>query len=309
MMHAMIQERYGDESTLTLSQVPALKIIKKNDLKVAVHTVNLTAGDAHINTMDLKGPIKLISKLLFGWSGPRQKVRGISGSGIVSEVGPEVTRFKVGDAVTFIQSLHAGVCADEVILNEKRTVQKVDPAMLKEASTLPFGYLSAMHFIHEDSIKPGMKVLILGASGSVGSAALDIAKHLGAQVTAVLRSKNVEAISPLSPDQWLDYQSEDFKHPKPIYDVVFDAVNRYSKKTAKAWLKPGGQWMSIKSPTKESAQKLRQLIGWLEKGQIHPIIEHVYPQSEYKKAHQHLYSGRKVGNVLINWLDPAHSSN
>lgn len=307
-MNAITQEIYGDESTLTLSLVPSPKFTKKNDLKVSVHYVNLTAGDAHINTMDLKGPIKLISKLLFGWNGPRQKIRGITGSGIVSEIGPKVTRFKIGDAVTFIQSLHAGVCADEVIINEGSTVQQISKSSLKAASTLPFGYLSAMHFFHTESIKPGMKVLILGASGSVGSAAVDIAKQLGATVTAVLRAKNVEAISPLSPQYYLDYQSEDFKHPKPIYDIVFDAVNRYTKKMSKAWLKPGGKWMSIQSPTRESMQKLTQLISWLEAGKIHPIIEKTYKKLEYKKAYHHLYSGHKVGNVLIDWLDGSNAS-
>lgn len=304
MMHAITQKKYGDESTLSLSQVPSPKLKKQNDVKVAVHYVNLTAGDAHINTMDLKGPIKLISKLLFGWNGPRQRIRGITGSGIVTEIGPSVKRLKVGDSVIFIQSLHAGVCADEVIIREGRTIQKVDEALLKEAATLPFGYLSAMHFMHADSIQPGMKVMILGASGSVGSAAVDIAKKCGASVTAVLRSKNVKAISSLMPDDWFDYQSNALLNAKPIYDIVFDAVGHYSKKTVKGWLKPGGKWMSIKSPTKESAPNLSLLIAWLKTGHIHPIIEHVYKQAEYKKAFQHLYSGHKVGNVMIEWRTP-----
>ncbi len=300
-MKAIIQTRYGDEKTLTLTDVNAPTIQKPTDIKVAIKYVNLTAGDMHINTMDIGGPMRVMMKLIFGWRRPRKSVRGITGSGVVIETGNHVQKVKPGDHVTFIQSLNAGALADEMIIPEKLTIQKVSKSNLKAATTLPFGYLSAMHFINTETVKPGMKVLILGASGSVGSAALDIAVQLGASVTAVLRAKNFDAIAHLNPTKTIDYQSEAFKSPSKSYDIVFDAVNKYSKQTAEGWLKPRGRFMTIKKATREDAKKLNQLNEWLEKGQITPLIERVYSRHEYRKAHRHLYEGHKVGNILIEW--------
>ena len=302
-MKAIIQSHYGDETTLKLSDVRRPSIKKPTDINVAIKYVNLTAGDMHINTMDIGGPMRLMMKLIFGWKRPRKSIRGITGSGVVIETGAAVKKVKPGDYVTFIQSLNAGALADAMIINEKRTIQQVSKVILEAATTLPFGYLSAMHFINAETIKPGMKVLILGASGSVGSAALDIAVQFGASVTAVLRAKNFDKISTLNPHATMDYQSDAFNTPSKMYDVVFDAVNKYSKKTAQSWLKPGGAYMTIKKATREDPMKLNQLIEWLEAGKIQPLIEHVYPKNEYQKAHRHLYQGHKVGNILIQW-DP-----
>lgn len=306
-MKAIIQEKYGPSETLKLINVKDLNHPKSNELKIAMHYINLTAGDLHINTMDLDGAMKVLMKIIFGFKKPRHPIRGITGSGIITAIGPDVKSFKVGDAVCFVNSMKAGALADEILIKETGTVAKVDTKWLKEASTLPFGFLSATHFINSSTVKKDAKVLILGASGSVGMAAVSIANHLGAEVTSVARIKNKQATEKVGSTHFIDYQSKAFKTPQKDFDIVFDAVNKYSKKEAQNWLKEGGKYYSIKNPTKESKSRLLELVIDLQNDSIQTYIERIYPLSEYRKAHDHLYNGHKVGNILIQWSE-SHSN-
>jgi len=159
--------------------------------------------------------------------------------------------------------------------------------------------MSAYHFINEETIKEGNNVLVYGASGSVGSAAVQLAKFYGATVTAVSSKKNHETMKSLGADKVIDYKSEDFTKNTIRYDVIFDAVLKTTKKQCKNVLTKNGIYMSVKSMTKELSSRIKLLNDLTSSGKISTLIDKKYKLEEYREAHSHVYSKHKVGNVVI----------
>jgi NADPH:quinone reductase-like Zn-dependent oxidoreductase len=299
-MKAIIQNQYGDENTLKKVEVNDLKITKPDQILVDVHYANITAGDKNINTLSQPWFLQIMIRLIFGWNKPKAKIRGISGSGVVSAIGTEVNSFQVGDHVNFINSMKAGVLADHILLTEKSIISEVDASTsIEDAACIPFGFLSAYHFINEGTIKEGDDVYIYGASGAVGSAALSLAKHYGAQVVAIASTKHHQYLTALNPSKLIDYQTQDPFDIQERFDLVFDGVGKINKNQGKKLLKPQGQYLSIKSPTKEARQRLSHLNTLLSESKVKVIIDQIYDFDDYKKAHAHVYAGHKSGNVLI----------
>lgn len=298
-MKAIIQKQYGGIETL--EDVERNKpSIKKDEILVKVSYANISAGDKNINTMQVTFPLNVIMKMIFGLRKPKAEIRGISGSGIIEKVGSDITQFKVGDHVNFINSMKAGVLADYLVLKETSKIAKLDDQVsLEDAAPIAFGALSANHFIHANTIKKEMNVMIYGASGSVGSYAASLANYYGAHVTMVASKKHHEKLSVIK-GELVSYENDAHLELKTQFDVIFDAVGKINKKQVIKVLKKAGKFYSIKSPTKEDLVKLKELNLLLKDKKITTIIDHIYPFDAYKEAHQKVYDGHKTGNIIID---------
>jgi NADPH:quinone reductase-like Zn-dependent oxidoreductase len=301
-MKAIIQKVYGDESTLQLIDTSSPIIKKTNDILIEVKYANISAGDKNINTLNLPQPIKTVMRLVFGFNGPRAKVRGISGSGVVKSVGTDVIGFKAGDHVNFINSISAGVMAEQLLLNSRSKISLVaDNVNLEYAAPIAFGALTASHFINEVSVKKGDSVLIYGASGSVGSYAAQLAKYYGANVTGVASSKHHEILKSLKLNKLIDYTKQDITKLDTKFDLILDAVGFLPKSKTKNILEDKGKYLTIKSPTAENLTRLAFLNKLLSEGKLITVIDKVYSLEEFREAHRKVYDGHKSGNVILRF--------
>jgi len=298
-MKAIIQNKYGGSEMLELVEVDRPTITDK-EILVELRVTNIASGDMRINTLDIPSILKPIMRLVFGWNGPRKKIRGITASGIVNAVGASVKEYKKGDRVYFINSMGAGCLTEFIVLTEKTVMTKIpDTVSFEQAAPIAFGAMSAYHFMNPQNIKKGDSVLIYGASGSVGTYAIQLAKYYGAVVTAVCSKKNHEVVLKLGADHVIDYKTSDFTNQNKKYDVILDAVGLLKKKSVKETLKSDGTFLSLKSITKEKKERLEILNAIMEDGKLHSEIDHSYSFDEFKEAHDHVYTKHKVGNVVI----------
>ena len=299
-MKAVIQNRYGDASTLELVEVNK-PTPNENELLIEVFTANIASGDMRINTLEVPFGLKTIMRLVFGFKGPRHKIRGISGSGKVVEVGKNVTNYKVNDQVYYINSMKASCMAEFLVLREKAIIAPIPEVMnFETAAPLAFGAMSAYHFINSKSISQNDKVLIYGASGSLGTYAIQLATFFGAEVTAVCSEKNHEVVVALGAKHVIDYTKHDFTDSNKKYDLIFDTVAKLKKADVKASLTSGGKYVSSRTPTSENIGRLLEINKIIEKGGLKTYIDHAYPLDQYREAHEHVYNKHKVGNVVIN---------
>ncbi|MDC0558956.1 NAD(P)-dependent alcohol dehydrogenase [Candidatus Izimaplasma bacterium] len=298
-MKAVIQNRYGGPEVFELvdHEKPSPK---DNQVLIEIHATNIASGDKNVNTLELSLPLKIIMKIIFGWSRPRNKIRGMTAAGEVVEIGKDVKQYSVGDKVYFINSMKAGCLAEYIALNENAVMAPVpENISYIDAAPLSFGAMSAYHFINSNNINENDKVLIYGASGSVGSYAVQLAKYYGASVTAVCSKKNHEAMISLGADHVIDYHTDDFRNMNKKYDVIFDAVMKITKSSSKKVLTENGKYLSIKMPTKEKRERLLIINDIVKEGKMKTLIDKVYPFNQFKEAHEHVYTGHKVGNVVI----------
>jgi NADPH:quinone reductase-like Zn-dependent oxidoreductase len=301
-MKAIIQKRYGDESTLQIVNRAEPMLRRGHEVKIKVHVANITSGDRNINTLALNPFLKFVMQIIFGFGKPRSAIRGISGAGEVVEIGKEVKLFKVGDRVNFINSFGASVMAEYLILKQSQVIAKFDKKLsFADASPLSFGAMTAYHFLNDKTLQPNQRVLIYGASGSVGTAAMTLAKYFKAHVTAVASKKHHEALKTLSPDVIVDYQTEAFHQLKETYDVVFDAVGKMLPIDRKRLLKKQGKFYSVKSMTKESSVRLQTLNNLMAQGNIKLVNLHQFNFADFRKAHRAVYAGHQTGNTLL-WI-------
>jgi NADPH:quinone reductase-like Zn-dependent oxidoreductase len=299
-MKAIIQKVYGDESTLQLIDTTSPIIKKSNEILIEVKYANISAGDNNINTLNLPQPIKTVMRLVFGFRGPRAKVRGISGSGVIKSVGTDVIGFKAGDHVNFINSIKAGVMAEHLLLNSRSKISLVaDNVNLEDAAPIAFGALTANHFINEVSVKKGDSVLIYGASGSVGSYAAQLAKYYGTNVTGVASSKHHEILKSLKLNKLIDYTKQDITKLDTKFDLILDAVGFLPKSKTKNILEDKGKYLTIKSPTAENLTRLAFLNKLLSEGKLITVIDKVYSLEEFREAHRKVYDGHKTGNIML----------
>tara|TARA_B000000557_G_scaffold234139_1_gene209092 strand:- start:836 stop:1741 length:906 start_codon:yes stop_codon:yes gene_type:complete len=298
-MKAIIQKKYGGVDKLTLKEVEK-PTISKNQMLIKVYAANVSSGDMRLNTLDV--PLLLIPmvKLIFGFKGPRNQTRGISGSGVVSEIGSNIKEYKVGDKIYFINTIKAGCLAEYVVLNNKSIISKIpDNLSFNESAPLAFGAMSALHFINESTIQKGDQVLVYGASGSVGSYAIQLSKYYGATVTAVCSKKNHKIMQQIGADYVIDYHKTDFTKGNKKYDFVFDTVMKTAKKDVKKILFTNGKYKTTKSPSSEKIERLKKINQIIKEGKLITVIDKVYKLQNYKEAHEHVYSKHKIGNVIV----------
>jgi len=318
-MKAIVATGYGAPEVLQLADVDK-PIPGAHELLVEVHASTVVAGDARIRSSTYTR-FGLLMRLGLGIRRPRKTIPGNEFSGVVAAIGDEVTRFEVGDQVFGVLwgIPFAGANAEYVCVPEDGMVM-IRPGGIGhgEAAALPVGALCALHFLRRSGIHDGHRILIHGASGSVGTYAVQLARHFGAHVTAVCGPDSVELVHSLGAERVIDYTEVDYATAGDSYDIVFDAAMKTSFAEAKPVLEPGGTYLTLDWPIREvlrgaidrdarvvigTARKnpddLRYLTKLLEEGAIRPVIDRCYPLEQTPEAHRYVDAGHKQGNVVI----------
>jgi NADPH:quinone reductase-like Zn-dependent oxidoreductase len=320
-MKAVYCKKYGGPEELVIREVP-IPEPGANEVRVKIYATSTTAADYRIRSFSIPPSYKLIARFVLGFTKPRKPVLGVEFSGVVDAIGKNVTRFKTGDAVYALTLNQFGAYAEYICLNEKKPMAlKPVNTSFEAAATLPVGGLTALHFIKTAQLNPNKQILIYGASGSVGTYAVQLAKLSGAKITAVCSASNLNMVKQLGADICLDYTAPDFKQQLQQYDVVFLAVDQMDFELANSVLKPGGMYINVTLPflsgaMKKAAKKenkkmvsgkdpstkisdLEELTALVEQGKLISVIDRTYTLDEIVEAHRYLDTGRKKGNVAI----------
>lgn len=302
-MKVAVYEKYGPPKVLKIKDIKKPKP-KADEILVKIHAATVTSGDVRLRGSDFPPLFWLPARLIFGLFAPKKKILGHELAGIVEEIGQSVTEFNVGDSVFGTTTmLNTGSYAEYICLPQKwkHGVVGLKPENLDyhEAAALPVGAMTAMYLLEKANLKNGQNVLIYGASGSVGSYAVQIANQKGSRVTGVCSTPNFGMAKSLGAENLIDYTKEDYSDCNEKFDIVFDAVGKTSKAKAKKVLKPGGIFVSIKMLTKERNEHMRLIKEMAEKGELKPFIDRYYTLDEIVKAHEYVEQGKKRGNVVI----------
>ncbi|MGB7873069.1 MAG: NAD(P)-dependent alcohol dehydrogenase [Anaerolineales bacterium] len=298
-MKAIVCAKPGPPDVLQLKEIekPAPK---DNEVLIKVHAATVTQGDVMLRKLH---PLMYLPMRLFGVR--RKKIPGHEFAGEIESVGADVKRFRVGDQVFGTTTgLSVGANAEYVCLPEEWAagVLAIKPVNIsyEEAAALPVGGMTALYILQKGNIRSGRKVLIYGASGSVGTYAVQLARHhFGAEVTGVCSTANVDLVKSLGADQVIDYTKEKVTQEGQIYDFVFDAVGKFSSAQRKSSLKENGAFLTIQSTTKEEIENLVSLKELVEAGKLKAVIDRRYPLEQVAEAHRYVETGRKKGNVVI----------
>ena len=309
-MKAVVCTKYGSPDFLELKEIekPAPK---KNEVLIKIRATSVTTSDALLRAMNSTVVEKFILQLIFGFGKPRNPILGMVLSGIVEEIGEKVSKFKSGDEVFAYGSMSStklrfGTYAEYICLPEDWNLA-LKPINLnfEEAAAIPYGGLLASHLIKKANIKIGQNVLIYGASGSIGTMAVQLAKNKAAIVTSVCSSKNLEFIKSLGSDKVIDYTRDNSISLLETYDLVIDTAGKDKssslKEKSKKSLSSEGKYISIDdgipSTPKETFMELRELA---EQGRIKPVIDRVYTLEQIAEAHRYVDKRHKRGNVIIS---------
>ncbi|MFX0107965.1 MAG: NAD(P)-dependent alcohol dehydrogenase [Candidatus Hodarchaeota archaeon] len=295
-MKAVVVAKYGPPEGLQVRDIKK-PIPAANEILVRIRATTVTFGDAMLRRM--KFPARLVLGFFMGGL-RRGKVLGHEFAGVVEVVGDEVTLFKEGDQVFGSAGMKGGTHAEYISLPEDAMVTiKPDSMSFEEAAAVPIGGNTALHILRMGDIQTGQEVLIYGASGSVGTYALQLAKYWGAITTGVSSSANLELLRSLGADKVIDYRKEDITMLDETYDLVFDAVRKLSSSKVKNILKEDGIFISSRTSTKEVTENLIFLRSLIEEGKLKPVIDRTFPFEEIIEAHRYVDTGRKKGNVVI----------
>lgn len=300
-MKAIIATKYGSPEVLQLKEVEKPEA-KENEILVKVHATTVNIGDCRMRSFTVPPALWLPARIALGFTKPRNPIFGMELAGEVEAVGKKVTQFKVGDRV-FASTLKAkfGAHAEYKCLPEDGAVVTIPNNMTyEEAAALAIGANTALFFLKKGDIRPGKKVLINGASGTVGTFAVQLAKYFGAEVTGVCSSANVEMVKSLGADYVIDYTQVDFTKTGKTYDIIFDAVGKTTQSQCKGSLNNNGHYLNTLNGTavirKEEMIYLKELV---ETGQVKPVIDRYYPLEQMVEAHRYVDKGHKKGSVVI----------
>mgnify|MGYP005993329889 CR=1 FL=1 len=324
-MKAIVYSRYGPPDVLGVKQVKK-PIPKDNEILVKVKATTVTVADIRSRSFTVPPALWLPARITLGLRQPKKEILGMELAGVVELIGKNVKKFKKGDQVFAATLTDFGAYAEYKCLEEDGPVA-IKPSNISfgEAAAIPIGARTALYFLRKAGVTRGQKVLVYGASGSVGSYAVQIAKYLGANVTGVCSTSNLELVKSLGADKVIDYTAEDFANIGETYDVIFEAVNKSSFSVCIKLLKKNGTYINVTDPlpnaqmlwtkmttnkklllsrnSPESSEALNFLKQLVEMGKLKVLVDRVYSFNEIVEAHRYVEKGHKKGNVVINVED------
>lgn len=302
-MKAVICTHYGSPDVLQIQEVPK-PIPNDNQILVKIIATTVNSGDARVRSLDIKKwYMKIIMQIVLGISKPRKSILGTVFSGIIESKGNNVSKFKIGNKVFGMTGFNFGTYAEYIVVNENSNVIEMPKnASYEEAAAIIFGGQTAIHFLNKAKISSLTKpeILIVGATGSVGIAAIQIAKHYNANVTVVCSSKGQKLVEDLEVNDYILYDKEDFfKLPKK-FDIIFDAVGKTNKDSCKNLLRKKGSYISVSlGYASETVDQLKLLKKLFEEENFKAIIDRTYPMEKIIDAHKYVDTGRKKGNIVL----------
>lgn len=296
-MQAIVKTRSGPPEVLQLQEVEK-PVPKADEVLVRVVATTVTVGDVMLRK--LSPLLALPMQWFFGV--PRKKIPGHEFAGVVEAAGDSGGPFQPGERVFGTTSgLPVGAYAEYVCVPAAGTLARIpDNVPFEQAAALPVGGMTALYLLRQGGLQAGQEALVYGASGSVGTYGVQIARQAGARVTGVCSTRNVELVRSLGAEAVIDYTQEDVAAGGPRYDLVFDAVGKLPDEQAKKVLKPGGSSVSVRSTTHEKSGNLQFLAELLAAGEVRAVIDRRYPLAQAAEAHRYVEQGRKAGNVVLN---------
>lgn len=292
-MKAIVCTGYQSNDFLSIKELPK-PTTKRDEILVRIMSSTVESGDAVIKNAD-----QLMIKLIFGLKKPRKSILGTCLAGIVESVGNDVSDFHVGDKIIASTGLKFGCHVQYIALNKNVVVEKIpENRTYHDSASILFGGLSALHYLKK--MPNSGKMLIYGASGSVGTSMVQLAKEKGYHVTAVCSKANHELVLSLGANDVLDYQDPNWKNQLTQYDVVFDAVGKTKKDNWISYLNKGSFYSIAKGYVKGNKEDLTLLVNLVEANKLMPVIDRIYPMNQIGEAYDYVSSGRKKGCVILD---------
>jgi NADPH:quinone reductase-like Zn-dependent oxidoreductase len=322
-MKAVVYDRYGPPEVLRIADVER-PVPKEDEVLIKVHATTVNRLDVHTREANRSSglAVSVLSRMVSGLRGPRQPILGSEFAGEVEAAGAAVQEFAVGDRVFGNSGLRFGAHAEFMCMRESARIAHMPAGVsFGEAAPITDGALNALTCLTAADLRKGRRILIYGASGAIGTAGVQLARHFDADVTAVCNTKNLELVKSLGADRVIDYTQEDFTKNGQTYHVIFDAVGKHSFKRSKGSLEPGGMYLPtdgfenlvlalwtprfgdkkvvFQIPPRQTKQDVLFLKQLVEAGKFRPVIDRTYTLDEVVEATRYVETEQKTGNVVL----------